>query len=409
MLIRSRQRQHGGHNPGSKHRAGTILSARTMIQVNVGTTMTAIGAALAACAMSYSLVACIASRVTRHRVRAVTDVSDTPVTVLKPLCGDERNLLSCLRSFCDQDHRNLQIICGVRDAHDGAIPVARQLQREYPDLDLQLVINPSQHGDNAKVSNLINMLPFARHEFLIISDSDVSVAAGYVAAVVAPLTDPKVGLVTCEYRGVASSSLWSRLGALFINAWFMPATRVAALFGAQNYASGVTLALRRETLVRIGGLSAIGDQLADDFWLGELIRRSGLRTVVADVTVDTCVDEASLAQLAAHELRWLRTIRAIEPLGYSLSFVTFGVPVAILGTLVANGKAGTIIMLAITLVARGLLLVGGARRGLRDFWLVPFSDLLIFALWCWSFTGRRVSWRQQRYETSAGGAARRVA
>ena len=289
------------------------------------------GTVLAVTAMCYTLTAALAVRV-RLKAAAYEPPDQAPaVTILKPLCGDEHQLYECLRSFCDQLYPRFQIVFGVSDGDDPAVEVVSRLQREFPHLDLQIAVDRRQHGSSRKVSNLINMMSLARHDYLVISDSDVRVLPDYLARVVTPLLDPEVGIVTCPYRGTPRPGFWSLLGSLFINEWFTPSVLVAAMFGSRSFAFGTTIAMRRQVLASAGGFAAIANQLADDYRLGELTRRMGLRTVLSDVVVETCVDEASFGDLVSHELRWLRTIRAVRPLGYSLLFITFGVPVALVG------------------------------------------------------------------------------
>jgi len=372
--------------------------------------LTGIATAFAAIAMGYTLTAWLALRV--RRASAPQELTEAPpTTILKPLCGAERDLYERLRTFCEQPCAGLQIVFGVRDPADPALEAVRRLQREFPQLDLQIAADPAQHGTSAKVSNLLNMTPLARHEYLVIADGDVSVPADYLQRVIAPLLDKKVGIVTCLYRGCPRPGLWSLLGSLFINEWFMPAARVAALTGSREFAFGVTIALRRETLTRIGGFSAIADQLPDDYRLGELTRHAGLRTVLADVEVETLVDEATFGDLVRHELRWLRTIRTVRPLGYAFAGVTFGLPLTLLAGLLARGSAATLVMIGITAVAR--LMINSAPRTRHSLpaqlWLVALNDLLMFALWCWSFTTRQVHWRHVRYRMARDGTAHPIA
>jgi len=282
------------------------------------------GFALTAGSLVYTILALLAAR-GRSRRTALVRHASPPVTVLKPLCGAEPETYEYLRSFCDQDYPTFQVVFGVADAADPAVRVVERLQAEFPHRSLDIVVNRRQHGSSRKVSNLINMLPAAKHEFFVISDSDVRVERDYLARVVAPLLEPDVGVVTCPYQGIQRSDLWSLLGAQFINEWFIPSVRVAALGGSRSFVSGSTIAIRREVLARIGGFTAIANQLADDYRLGELTRSIGLRTVLSDVVVDTSVVEGSFAELVRHELRWLRTIRTLSPWGYCLSFITFGV------------------------------------------------------------------------------------
>lgn len=330
-----------------------------------------------------------------------------PVTVLKPLCGAERELYQCLRSFCEQAYPSFQIVFGVQASDDPAVLVVRRLQREFKELDLQLAVNTAQHGSSGKVSNLINMMPYARHDYLVLADSDISVTSDYLAAIVPPLLDSDVGIVTCPYRARPRGGTWSSLGAAFIDDWFIPSVHVAALLGSRAFAFGATIAVRREVLARIGGFKKIADQLADDYRLGELTRRAGLRTVLSDTVVETSVDERGLGSLVRHELRWLRTVRAVRPLGYALCFITLGLAPVTLGVLAAAGANPALAMLAGTLVARLILHFASrtVRAALLELWIVPLSDLLVFGLWCWGFVTSQVQWRDVRYRVARDGSA----
>jgi len=376
-----------------------------------------IGTALAAIALAYALIAWLAVRFWRGApagsvpARAVPSASAPPaVTVLKPLCGADPGTYECLRSFCLQRYPGLQIVCGVSDALDPAAAVVRRLQREFPALQLELVIDARQHGSSLKVSNLINMMAQARHDHLVVSDSDVRVAPDYLAGLIPEVDQSGVGIVTCAYRGRARGGFWSLLLALFINDWFMPSVFVSALLGSQAFVSGATIALRRTTLAAIGGFAAIADQLADDYKLGELTRRLGLRTVLSRVRVETDVSEPSAADLLRHELRWLRTIRAVRPASYACSFVTFSVPVAALGCLLAGMSTGSLMLLALTGIVRVMLHFAnrGADSALMQLTVLPFNDLLAFGLWCWGFASRRVHWRERRYRVARDGSVRPI-
>lgn len=370
-----------------------------------------LGSALALLAAGYGLIALVAMAAFFRRPRTLPEGRPS-VSILKPLCGLEPRLHENLRSFCAQDYPDFQLVCGVRDANDPAVAVVRRLQREFPDLDLDLVVDPRLHGANYKVSNLINILPRCRHDRLVLADSDISVASDYLAEVVAPLEDPTVGIVTCLYRGRAASGVWSRLGALFIDDWFAPAVWVAHLFGSRAFAFGATIALRRETLAAIGGFGAVADQLADDYWLGELTRRSGLRTVLSGHGVTTEVVETDPRSLFEHELRWLRVIRSIQPLGFAFCFITFGVPVALAGLLLAPGALAAKVGLGTTLAARLALHTLQRKRAgesaLSEVGLVIPRDFLMLALWCASFANWRIRWGRQRFLVEREGVVREI-
>ena len=321
------------------------------------------------------------------------------VTVLKPLCGVSTETYACLASFCRQTHANYQLLFGVADEHDPAIALIARLRTEFPQRDIQLIADRRQHGTSRKVSNLVNMMTNARYDLLVLSDSDVTVQDDYLSRVVGPLQRDDVGIVTCTYRGVSVRGVWSQLGALFVNEWFTSSVRVAALFGSRQFAFGATIALRRETLRAIGGFEALADQLADDYRLGQLTRSIGKETVLSSVEVDINIDDTSFKSLALHELRWLRTIRAVRPVGYSLAAITLGPLVTWAGVLMSGGARWAYGCLLAAIILKAVLHLASAPRATRlvGLSLLPFRDLMTLGLFLAAFLVRRVRWHEHDY------------
>lgn len=368
-----------------------------------------VGLALSAASVGYSLLATVAVILWRSRRRRVDATGYwPPVTVLKPLCGDEPCLYEALRSFCVQRYPQYQIVFGVREGADRARRVVERLEREFPSLDMTLVINERVIGRNFKVCNLANMMAAARYDHLVIADSDVVVGTDYLEQVVQPLADRTVGLVTCIYRGRALGHLASRFGALFIDGWFMPAVLVSRLLGSQSFVSGATMALRQDTLEAVGGFERLANHLADDYMLGRLVRRLGLLTVIAPVTVETVVTESNFSSVVGHELRWMRTIRSLQPAGYVFSGITCGVTFPLIGVVLGAGALPVLGLLTSSLLLRLVLHCAWAElppiRAIRVAWLVPARDLLIFGVWSAGFFCRNVSWRQQTLSVAADGS-----
>ncbi|HYL81586.1 MAG TPA: bacteriohopanetetrol glucosamine biosynthesis glycosyltransferase HpnI [Candidatus Acidoferrum sp.] len=336
-----------------------------------------------------------------------------PVSVLKPLQGDDGQLYANLRSFCRQDYPEYEILFGVEDADDPATAIVHRLIREFPCLDISLVIGGPLLGTNRKVSNLAHLCRRARYDTLVLADGDMRVGRDYLGAVVAPLNDPAVGAVTCSYRGSAPAGVWSTLGAMFINEWFLPSVLVAARLEPMRHAFGATIGLRRSTLASIGGFEALADYLADDYMLGRLISGRGLRVVLSSYVVENVVVEPDLRTLFYHELRWTRTVRSVRPVSYSLSAVTHGIPLALLLLLSAGPTP---------LALSSLLLHLGLRCGGRVLlyrrlnqavpWpsalLVPVRDVLSFILWALSFLGQDIRWSGRRLRIQADGKLRRA-
>lgn len=345
-----------------------------------------------------------------------------PVTILKPLCGAEPDLYRHLRSFCRQSYPSFQIVFGVRERADAALAVVERLVAEFPELPIDVVINPQLHGDNYKTSNLINMMQRARYDFLVIADSDAAVGSDYLGAVTNPLLNPEVGLVTCIYRGVPTKTIWSRLGAMYINEWFVPSVLLAWLFGHRQYSSGQTLCMRRDTLQAIGGLQSTANHIADDYRLGELVRGLGQRIVVSGYEVDVEHHEPSAAALVSHEVRWMRTLRAVRPRSFRWMFLSFAVPVAVIGVLFASLGSTALgaawLLLGITAAARLALYFahrlrpdrsGQARSMFGDLWLMPARDVLLCWTWLRSFSASRIVWRGSEFDVDAHGVMRHMA
>lgn len=329
-----------------------------------------------------------------------------PVTILKPLCGEDAGLYENLRSFCEQAYPAVQVVFGVHTAADPAVPVVRRLMEDLPEADLALVIDGRLHGSNYKISNLINMIPAAKHDILVIADSDMRVQPGYLDAVVAPLLDPAAGLVTCLYRDRPEPDLWSRLHAMSVNYGFLPSVLVGQVLGAREGCFGATMALGRATLERIGGFAALRNRLADDYDLGEAVRGLGLKVVLSTYLVDNRVHEPGLAALFRHELRWARTMRSIAPAGFAASVVTYPLVPALLALAAAGPTLPALLTLGVVLACRfGFIAVADGALGLERPapWLVPLRDLLSVAVLIASFCGTRVAWRQQQFRVELDG------
>jgi ceramide glucosyltransferase len=375
-----------------------------------------LGLASLALAAAYASLALIAVLVWRRRKTSGSPVRLPPVTVLKPLCGAEPGLYENLRSFCRQDYPQFQIVFGVGDAADPALAVVARLVAEFPALQIEVVVDPRQHGHNRKISSLINMLRLARHDMLVMADSDAFVGPDYLTSVTAPLLDKKVGLVTCLYQGEPTPPIWSRLGAMYINEWYMPSVLLAWLFGHQNYVSGQTLCLRRETLQAIGGLLGIANHLADDYELGQLVRRLGLQIVLSSYQLKAEHHEPTLESLVCHELRWMRTLYVLRPRSFRFIFFTFSLPLALLGLALGAAQAPFSIaawsLFQLTVVARLALhfvhRVRGGRSVFADLWLLPVRDLLICWVWCRSFFTSRFTWRGSDFGVGADGIMRKL-
>lgn len=359
-----------------------------------------------ACGCAYLLYA--SSAVAKFAKRPLPRIAaQPPVSVLKPLRGEDAALAENLRSFICQRYPTFQLVFGVADAADPAAAVVRKLMAEFPAADIALVTDSRQEGANLKVANLRNMLPSARYDLLVLADSDMRVGPDYLACVTAPVaTDGTVGLVTCLYRAISSGGFWSDLASLHINHGFLPQAMVGEALGRGAGCFGASMVLDRATLAAAGGFKVLADQLADDHALGRAVRRLGRRVELSRYLVDDIVAEKGLVGLFRHELRWARTIRLLAPAGYIGSIVTFPLPLALIALAVGGAPQAA----AVALVGSFLVRILAARRidrALRiepsALWQLPLRDLLSLAVFVASFCGRSVAWRDRRFRIGSEG------
>lgn len=337
-----------------------------------------------------------------HRFRARPTRLDgplPPVTILKPLHGDEPMLEAALASCCQQDYPDYQIVFGLQSASDPALHVLRRLRRRFPDVQMDVIVDPASHGVNRKIGNLINMLPYARNDVLVIADSDMHVAQDYLRSLVATLQQPGTGLATTLYSGLpATETVISRLGAAQINHSFLPGALLARALGRQD-CLGATMALTRDTLEQVGGLRALANHLADDAVLGRLVQARGLRVALADTIPATTVPETEMPTLFQHELRWARTVKSLAPVGFVLSTIQYPLFWASLALGVSGGAGWVWVLFAVVWLVRALAAIAIDRNlkigSTLTIWCLPLRDLLSMTVIFASYRTKRVAWRGQ--------------
>lgn len=362
--------------------------------------------ALAMAGCGYTLLAAVTLR--RFFARSGMPVrSGDAVTILKPLHGAEPRLVDNLATFLRQDHAGaVQLLCGVADGRDPAGASVEMLRRRYPATRIDLVVDPRRYGSNGKVANLVNMAPAIAHDVVVLSDSDMAVPPRYLATLVAALAQPGVGVVTCLYRGRGDAGLWSQVAAAGLSYRFLLDATVATVSGQIGDACmGSTIALRRETLDRIGGFARFADVLADDHAIGQAVRAEGLSIAIPPLLLTHACDEATFAALWRHELRWAATVRQVTPpLAYAGAVITHPLPLALLGAAFhpAVGAAVALAALGMRLLAAQVVdRVAGEVTAAK--WLLPLRDLLSLAVYVASFAVRSVEWRGERLRMAADG------
>jgi ceramide glucosyltransferase len=344
----------------------------------------------------------------RRRQQAAAAAWAPPVSILKPLRGTDPDIYESFRSHCLQEYPAYELIFGVSDHDDPAVELVERLQAEFPARSIRLMVCTKVLGMNLKVSNLVQMLPLARYDYLIVNDSDIRVEPDYLRRILGEFADSRVGMVTCLYRGIAGKTLGSRLEAIGISTDFSAGVLAARQIEGIRFALGATLAFPRRSLEAIGGFEPLVDYLADDFELGARIAKAGFEVRLSNVVVDHHLPDYSLHGFLQHQLRWARSTRDSRRWGYTGMVLTFGLPWALLAVLLSRGAAWTWGLLAVAAGLRFAMAVTVGTSILHDpdvprlMPLLPLRDVVAMMVWIASFAGHTVAWRGEEFILEKG-------
>jgi ceramide glucosyltransferase len=349
----------------------------------------------------------------RQAAAATTPATQLPlVTILKPLHGMEAELEQNLESFFRQDYPDYEIIFGARDRENPALQIAERVRARHPHIKSTVILSGPPTWPNAKVFSLHKMIAASTRQYFIISDSDVRVAPDFLLNTIPPLLDPKVGLITCMYRGIPARDFWSTLEALGLSVEMSSGVVVADMLEGMRFALGPAMAARRDAVDAIGGIAATADYYSDDFELGNRIWAKGYKVVLSHHIVNNVLTPRSPLRTLGDQLRWMKSTRYSRPAGHLGTGLTFAMPFGLLGLIAGIALGHTklgIAILTITLLNRMMqsMIVGWgiARdpRALTLCWLYPLRDLAGFLIWVGSYTSRRFYWRGETYRFNKGG------
>jgi len=326
-----------------------------------------------------------------------------PVTVLKPVCNLEKNLRANLRSICLQDYPNYQVVFSTTSSDDPAIPLLREIEQEFGHERVSVVVKNTEAGTNRKVNNLLGGLTAAKHEILVMSDSDMLLEPGYLKATVEPLADPEVGCVNMLFKATRADRWYEKMEQLNMNVDFMPSVVFAYVTGSSKFCLGPSIALRRSMLEKIGGLESLATYLVEDYEIGRRILESGKKVAVVPFFLEQVVSLTSVADWWIHQLRWDQSNRAARPVGFLATVLVRSVPFALLFAILRLGDGIGLEILSGAIGLRLATAAGILRWGLRDpdglksLALLPLRDLVGFLTWFLTFTKRTVAWRGHKY------------
>jgi ceramide glucosyltransferase len=359
-------------------------------------------------AVYYVLVIIAARRFVGRKQRWTAGESTPPVSVLKPVRGVDFGSYENFASFCRQDYPDYQILFGLNDENDPALPVIRKVIEEFPGRRIRVLIGAEDLGANRKVNIVSKLAREAEHRVIVLTDGDVRVGRNFLKAVVAPLSDRKTGAVTCFYRAIAERNLWAETEAIGTTSDFFGGVLMAEWKEGIRFALGAAIATTKEWLEKIGGFESLAGILADDYELGNRIAKAGGEVVLSREAVWTMYPAQTFASFWQHQLRWARTVRLCRPLSYLGLLFTQGLPLTLLAIFLARSKWMAVGLLGAYLSLRLTMAWQVGVRGIgdqvlkRNLWLVPLRDALYFFVWMASFASNRVRWGAGEYVIRGG-------
>lgn len=335
-----------------------------------------------------------------------------PVSVLKPVHGAEARLKENIESFFHQDYPQYEILFAADTAADAALPVIREICERYPQIPSRIFVTGDPPWPNAQNYCFQRLMEAAAYDILVTSDSDVEVAPNYLRDIVPPLLDPRVGAVTCAFRGKSAGGFWGYFDAIGQSVEFTAGVLMSNLLEETKFGLGPTIAVRKDSIGRIGGFAGVREYLSNDFVVGNFIHKAGFQVLLSSHVVDHMSSPKTFRQMWERQLRWAMGTRYSRPKGHFGSGLTFAVPYGILG--LAAGAALGHPTLGGSLFATALLnrmiecwVVGWWAAGdpiaRRTFLIYPLRDLHGFVLWCASYVCKRSLWRDNNYELLKGG------
>jgi ceramide glucosyltransferase len=331
-----------------------------------------------------------------------------PVSMLKPVRGLDRTSYENFASFCRQDYPDCEIVFAVADEDDPAVAVIRRLMTRFPQRSIRLLIGAPHLGPSSKVNKLCRLTREARHDLLVINDSDIRVTPDYLRAVVAPFRDPRVGAVTCLYVGMTDGHLAGDLEAIGIATDFAAGVLTARQLEGVKFTLGATMATTRDRLRDIGGFEALVDYCAEDFELGHRIAALGYRVELAPYVVSSECAAPTLRGYVQHQLRWAISTRHSRPWGYVGLLLTQGLPWAAAAAVVAPslavaaGYVGAYVTLRLVMALSVAAWALGDVREVRKWWLLPIRDALAFVVWLAGLFLNRIHWRGREFVVHGG-------
>ena len=330
-----------------------------------------------------------------------------PISCLKPIKGLDEDAYENYASFCRQDYPEYEILFCV-DPDDPAVPVLKQLIRDFPNRNIRLIFGSGRNAINDKVGRLVRLVDEAKYDLFVITDGDIRVTPEYLRTVAHPFRDPKVGGATCLYASTDEKKFIEELQTIGMVSDFFAGILVAWQLDGVKFMFGQTIVMTRQANAAFGTYRVNENKPADDLLAGRMVAEQGYEVKLLPYVVKTVADFNSMRDLLYKRTRWMTVMRLMRPWGHFGLILTWGLPASLLAialrpTLpVAAGFLGTYAVLRIAMAG----LIGVYVMKQKGIWrkipLIPIWDAVAFGIWLASFTRTTIRWRGVDYTIRDG-------
>lgn len=325
-----------------------------------------------------------------------------PISVLKPLCGRDPNLLANLTSFFEQDHVAFELLFGVVDEKDPALAAVDAARSLYPHVPCRVIVHSGHGASNPKVDNLLGLLPEAKHDLVLVSDSNVRAPRHYLRELATVYADEQPGLVTNLFTGSGEASLGGALESVELAGFCAPGVALPTLLG-DPLLVGKSALFSRRRFEQLGGFQRLRDVLAEDFVMGKTFAHAGDAIVIAPTVLANVVGKLTVRSALQRHLRWSMLRFRLRPVAALLEPLTSPLALLPLAWYVMGPWALAWAALCWLVRDAGSWLV---LRGFERIWLPlglsPLRDALSLGVWAVAPLKHHVSWRGKRFRLGAG-------
>jgi ceramide glucosyltransferase len=323
---------------------------------------------------------------------------DAPsVTIVQPLCGVEAFSRETLRSIFALDYPSYEVIFCLASGDDPIAPLVRGAIAANPDRPARLLIGDDRISANPKLNNVVKGWKAARHDWVIIADSNVLMPSDYIQRLLARWRSDS-GIVCAPPIGSRPETFAAEIECAFLNT-YEARWQYAGESSGYGFAQGKTMLWRRETLEAGGGIEALGAEIAEDAAATKLINAQGFSAHLVDRPFQQPLGRRRLRDVWSRQLRWARLRRATFPLFFAPEIVTTSL-FTLAAAAVAAPALGVNAALAVAVAAvfwySGEAVLAYAA-GWPLSWRSPAAwlarDILLPFLWARGWSGDNVVWR----------------